>query len=203
MHNFWLSVVVISAALALFQTVHGSCRGCVELDELTFDRTLRRFPDGALVKFDVAYPYGEKHEEFAKFAADVANATRTYGSKAASHEDLLVAVVGVKDYGEKDNDALARRCEVENGFPEIQLYVNGASGDRFVYPRDEPITAENLKQFVRRHSRVYVNLAGCVRELDNLAQKFTQKISGGADGADELASTDRWLELKIAENNVT
>lgn len=107
-----------------------------------------------------------------------------------------------KDYGEKDNDALARRCEVENGFPEIQLYVNGASGSRFVYPRNEPITAENLKQFVRRHSRVYVNLAGCVRDLDQLAQKFASDISIGSDGAEELASVERWLELKTSEDNV-
>lgn len=90
----WLSVV--SASLTLLTVVRASCRGCVELDELTFDRTLRRFPDGALVKFDVAYPYGDKHEQFAKFAAEVANASRTYGPKAAAHEDLLVAVVGVK-----------------------------------------------------------------------------------------------------------
>lgn len=83
-------------ALLFITFVHGSCRGCVELDELTFDRTLRRFPDGALIKFDVAYPYGEKHEEYARFAADVANASRTYGAKAAPHEDLLVAIVGVK-----------------------------------------------------------------------------------------------------------
>lgn len=108
----------------------------------------------------------------------------------------------IKDYGEKDNDALARRCEVENGFPEIQLYVDGASGERFVYPRDEPITAENLKQFVRRHSRVYVNLAGCIRELDKLAQTFARKVSAGSDGTEEVTAVEQWIELKTVEENV-
>ena len=35
------------------------------LDNLTFDKLLSKF-DASLIKFDVAYPYGDKHEEFAK-----------------------------------------------------------------------------------------------------------------------------------------
>lgn len=52
----------------------------------------------ALVKFDVAYPYGPKQDEYTKFAESVANV-----------DDLLVAEIGVKDYGEKDNEDLATR----------------------------------------------------------------------------------------------
>lgn len=51
-----------------------------------------------LVKFDVAYPYGPKHDEYVKFAESVANV-----------DSLLIAEVGVKDYGEKDNADLANR----------------------------------------------------------------------------------------------
>lgn len=89
-------ILLLLASFVVQRGVSGTCRGCVELDELTFDRTLRRYPDGALVKFDVAYPYGEKHEAYAQFAADVANVTRAYGTNPAPNEDLLVAVVGVK-----------------------------------------------------------------------------------------------------------
>lgn len=41
--------------------------GCVELDKLTFDKIVKRFRY-TLVKFDVAFPYGEKHEAFTNFA---------------------------------------------------------------------------------------------------------------------------------------
>lgn len=54
----------------------------------------------SIVKFDVSYPYGEKHEEFVKL-----------GSAYQSVEDLLVAEVPVKDYGEKDNEDLAIRFD--------------------------------------------------------------------------------------------
>jgi len=54
----------------------------------------------SIIKFDVSYPYGEKHEEFVKL-----------GSAYQSVEDLLVAEVPVKDYGEKDNEDLAIRFD--------------------------------------------------------------------------------------------
>lgn len=50
------------------------------------------------MKFDAAYPYGPKHDEFVKFAESVANV-----------DSLLVAEVGIKDYGEKDNADLGKR----------------------------------------------------------------------------------------------
>lgn len=54
----------------------------------------------SIVKFDVSYPYGEKHEEFVKL-----------GSAYQSVDDLLVAEVNVRDYGDKDNEDLALRFD--------------------------------------------------------------------------------------------
>ena len=42
----------------------------------------------SLVKFDVAYPYGDKHDEFAKVALD-----------GAEIDELFIGEVGIKDYG--------------------------------------------------------------------------------------------------------
>lgn len=81
--------VILIYFLNILYKVTASCKGCVELDSMTFDKVISKF-DYAIVKFDISYPYGEKHEqyeEFAKAASDVSN--------------LLVAEVGVKDYGEK------------------------------------------------------------------------------------------------------
>lgn len=92
---------------------------------------------------------------------------------------------------------------MNNGFPEIQLYVGGASGDRYVFPRQETISAENLKQFVRRHSRVYVNLAGCVRELDQLAERFALREADEKNGGKEqLAEVEKLIAQNESENKV-
>lgn len=50
------------------------------------------------MKFDVSYPYGEKHDAFTKL-----------GSAYQYVDELLVAEVPVKDYGDKDNEDLANR----------------------------------------------------------------------------------------------
>ena len=44
----------------------------------------------SLVKFDVAYPYGEKHDEYAKIAVE-----------AADLPNVFIGEVGIKDYGDK------------------------------------------------------------------------------------------------------
>lgn len=87
MIKYVVSVLVVAAVAGLFENV-AACKGCIELDSLTFDKMLSKF-EYSIVKFDISYPYGPKHDEYEKFAKD-----------AASQKDLLVAVVGVKDYGE-------------------------------------------------------------------------------------------------------
>lgn len=60
----------------------------------------------SIVKFDVSYPYGDKHEEYVKM-----------GSVYQSVDELLVAEVPVKDYGDKDNEDLAVRFNNYNYSP--------------------------------------------------------------------------------------
>lgn len=93
------------------------------------------------VKFDVAYPYGEKQEEFGKVS-----------ESAYSVNDLLIAEVGIKDYGEKENFDLAEKYGVKkDDFPVIKLFVQG---------QNDPITftgtfkAENIQKFIRQKSGV-------------------------------------------------
>jgi endoplasmic reticulum protein 29 len=111
------------------------------------------------VKFDVAYPYGEKHDEFSK----AAESTRGV-------QDLLVAEVNVKDYGDKDNQDLAEKYEVKaKDFPVLKLFRKGI---------DQPETftgefkVDDIISFVKTHTGVYIGLPGCIEDFDKIAAEF-------------------------------
>lgn len=111
------------------------------------------------MKFDVAYPYGEKHDEFGK----VAKATRGV-------HDLLVAEVNVKDYGDKDNSDLAEKYEVKaKDFPVLKLFKKG---------QDEPLPytgefkEDDIVAFVKSQTGVYIGLPGCIEDFDKIAGEF-------------------------------
>lgn len=69
----------------------------MNLDESSFPKLVRRFKV-TVAKFDVIYPFGEKHKAFAALADELAH-----------NDDLLFAQIGVKDYGDRENEALAKR----------------------------------------------------------------------------------------------
>lgn len=124
----------------------------------------------AIVKFDVAFPYGEKHEQYAQIAA----ATKD------SH-DLLVGEVRVKDYGNKDNSDLATRYKIKSeAFPAILLFLQGKTDPiQFVAEKETDFTADNIKRFVKTKSGIYLGLPGCVEQLDRLAEEF--RTSGDSE----------------------
>ncbi|XP_043289650.1 endoplasmic reticulum resident protein 29 [Venturia canescens] len=161
------SLIVVGALVC--HVAAEDCKGCVPLDSVSFDKVTSKFK-AAVVKFDVAFPYGEKHEEFGKVSADTKDSL-----------DLLVAEVGVKDFGNKDNSDLAQRYDVKKeDFPVVLLFVQGQSKPfRFVASKDEDFTAENIKRFIKAKSGVYLGLPGCVEQLDRIAEEF--KTSGEKD----------------------
>lgn len=90
------------------------CKGCLELDESTFDKVLTKF-SSVLVKFDVAFPYGQKHDEYAKFAKEISE---------SNVGDLIVSVVGIKNYGEPANNDLVERFNIGDQLPVIKLFTD-------------------------------------------------------------------------------
>lgn len=115
---------LIALLLIAIESVRaGICTGCVELDDLTFDKLVKKFGT-VLVKFDIAYPYGDKHETYAKFALQA----------TPQIDDFLVSVVGIKDYGEKDNSKLGQRFNVGEKYPVIKLFKNGNPNEWVDYP---------------------------------------------------------------------
>lgn len=100
------------------------CNGCIGLDELTFNKVVRKFTS-VLVKFDQMFPFGETHEAFTTLAAEINNKSIS----GFDHTDILIATVGLKDYGEFDNKALGlkygRDATIKNDSPVIKLFNEG------------------------------------------------------------------------------
>ncbi|XP_028169006.1 protein windbeutel [Ostrinia nubilalis] len=134
--------------------------GSVELDEFSFDKITGKF-EASLIKFDVAFPYGDKHDAFVALAKD-----------AKDVDDLLVGEVGVKDYGEKENEELARKYgATKENFPIVKLFIKGKS-EPIQFDDSKGFSTDALRRFVRENTGLYLSLPGCVKELDKLAIKF-------------------------------
>merc|ERR1711973_788682 len=161
----WVSLLL--ALLVSSASAH-NCAGCTPLDTLAFDKVINAFP-ASLVKFDVAYPYGDDHEEFAKVAKDAATVDR-----------LFIGEVGIKDYGEKDNEDLAARFEVKKeDYPAAILFIRGEEEGTMEHIKFKgKFTAEELKGFVRKNSGIYMPLVGCIEELDKLAEEVWDQAKG-------------------------
>jgi len=118
------------------------------------------------VKFDAAYPYGPKQEEYEKVCEASANI-----------DDLLVIEIPVKDYGEKENSDLAKQFGAEkDDFPVVKLFVQGKK-EPISFGKNEEYTADNLKKFIRSKSGVYIGCTGCIQAFDELAVKFHEEKS--------------------------
>lgn len=132
----------------------------MDLDSTSFDKITNKFP-ASLIKFDVAFPYGDKHEAFLNFAKEAKEA-----------DDLLVAHVGVKDYGEKENEDLAKRFNVKkDDFPIVKLFLQGTK-DPIDFDASKEYTIDEFRRFVREKAGIYLSLPGCVQELDQISIKF-------------------------------
>ncbi|KAG7199999.1 hypothetical protein KM043_014423 [Ampulex compressa] len=166
------------------------CKGCVSLDSFSFDKVISKFK-AAVVKFDVAFPYGEKHEEYGKVAAATKDAP-----------DLLVAEVGVKDFGNKDNSDLAKRYNIKKeDFPAVFLFLHGKTEPlRFVAETDADFNADNIKRFIKSKSGVYLGLPGCVEKLDRLAEEF--RLSGAKE-RQEILNKAKIFEETLPEQQRT
>jgi len=155
-----------------------NCPGCTPLDELTFDKIIRKF-NASIVKFDVAYPYGEDHDEFAKIAKE-----------ASDVADLFVGEVGIKDYSDRDNEGLGKRFNInKDEYPVAILFVRDPESIIHSHRFDSKFTAENLKKFIRKNSGIYLSLPGCIEAFDVLVDKLL--IAGSKE--------DREAVLKDAE----
>uniref|UniRef100_A0A1I8MQK1 Protein windbeutel n=1 Tax=Musca domestica TaxID=7370 RepID=A0A1I8MQK1_MUSDO len=141
-----------------------TCPGCVDLDDIIFNKTIERFPY-ALIKFDIAFPYGEKHEAFAAFSRAAHSVT----------DDLLIGTVGIKDYGDNENKELGERYNIDDkNFPGIMLFRHGVK-DFLHFPEHLDVTVDNLKTFVTSNTELFIGKEGCLKEFNELAKNFVNQ----------------------------
>ena len=79
--------------------------------------------------------YGEKQDAFKKFAESAANTKK-----------LLIAEIPITDFGDKENDQLAKEYSVTKAdFPAYKLFLKGKSNP-IDYTGDK--TEDDLKRFL-------------------------------------------------------
>jgi len=169
-YSILLSFLLILQLFAINEAIRGS----LVLDSITFDKVIPKFK-ASLVKFDIQYPYGEKHDEFAKVA------------QMASNPSLLIAEVGVQDLGEKENMDLSHRYGVtKDNFPVLKLFIHGNLENAIDF--NEEVKSDSIISFVRKHSGLRILLEKCLEDFDELAERFMSEHIGKEE------------QLRIVEN---
>lgn len=143
-----------------------------------------------IVKFDKQYPYGDKEDQFKRFA-----------ERSSSQKDLLVAEVGVSEYGEKENDPLRERFGVnKEDYPVYKMFLKGDVEHPVNYSGDS--SADDLTRFAKHEAGLWIGLPGCLESLDKLATAFMSGDEGTRKQMLESArSTAEGLETEEDKKN--
>ncbi|KAL1502592.1 hypothetical protein ABEB36_007714 [Hypothenemus hampei] len=186
-----LAVAVICLSIGYSQA---NVKGAVILDEYNFDRVIRRF-DTVLVKFDAVYPFGEKHDAFKNVAEELKDS-----------DDILFAVIPIKDFSDHDNQKLAERFGVmtKKDWPALRLFVKGED-EPFALNNNHIWNVNEIKKFIKEHSNVYLGLPGCLETFDKLAAQFaraTDKESIIAKAEKEAETLENEADKKFAQTYI-
>jgi len=151
--------VFLVAVVCLTSSVYAT-KGVIQLDSLTFDKIVGKF-DATLVKIDVQYPYGEQHDEFGLLSKELVKTS-----------DLLIAEVGVQDYGENENKDLADRFGAKKDDFPVLLLFKGQNPEPIKFPAAETFKSDRIKAFLRQNTGIKLLLANCLEQFDRLAEQF-------------------------------
>ncbi|CBY12622.1 unnamed protein product [Oikopleura dioica] len=140
-------------------------QGSLPLDSLTFEKIITK-TKYTLVKFDTAYPFGDLHDEFKQVA-----------KFAAQNPDLIVAEVNINEYGDQENQDLAKIYGIEKeDFPVYKLFRGSTNPDDSL-PFEGAIKKRTQVLSFLKQNGVYVGLPTCIERFDELAAEFMNASS--------------------------
>merc|ERR1711907_374175 len=159
-----MKFVALVSVLALCYVADAtSVKGAINLDSFTFDKIVGGDAH-VLVKFNKDYAYGDKEDAFKELAKRIGE---------AGANDMLVATVGVQEYGDKLNEDLSTRFSVKkDDFPVYKLFKKGSTTP--VDYKGE-VKADELTRFLKTEAGLYLALPGCLQAFDEFAQKFASQ----------------------------
>lgn len=121
-----------------FAQISLASTGAVNLDVYSFDKLVKLFKF-SLIKFDIPFPYGEKHDIFGKVSESLKN-----------NEDILIGEVGIQDFGDFENKDLADRFNLKKSdLPTLLLFNQKDLKNPKRFSSTESFTEDKIKQFVQ------------------------------------------------------
>lgn len=168
--------------LALAQLAAATAQGALKLDNYTFDKVLAIPGKSFFVKFDQSYAYGEKEDAFkalCKLSYDVPN--------------FLMGEIPVQEYGDKDNEDLAKRFKLKKEDWPAYFLFNGAHKEGLRYT--DKIEADAIAAWLRRQ-QIGMPSVGTIFELDQIAKRF---LNSGLD-AKEIEAAEKLAKDKFSND---
>uniref|UniRef100_A0A7S0H6R2 Endoplasmic reticulum resident protein 29 C-terminal domain-containing protein n=1 Tax=Hanusia phi TaxID=3032 RepID=A0A7S0H6R2_9CRYP len=159
-------VLQVVAFVACFAVASSVSNGVIGLDKYTFDKIVGK-ERPVLVRFDQDYSYGDENDAF------------EYAAKNATSSEVLVASVGISEWGEKENQDLADRFGVKKEDWPMYIFFPKGSKEGVTFSGNKKDTYAIL-QFIRKQG-VWVGLPGCNEKLDELASQFMSSKDKRAD----------------------
>jgi endoplasmic reticulum protein 29 len=103
-----------------------------------------------------------------------------------SSADLLVADVGVSEYGDKDNSDITERYAIKTeDFPVYRLWLKGKNSmaDPILYKDDKKQDA--FLRFAQKEANVWVGMPGQMKAFDEIAKRFPKDQKGSVNAAEK------------------
>ena len=194
-----ISVIFAYFFLNLSTSFAHNCKGCTNLDSVTFDKIVDKFTT-TLIKFDNyhAFTGGPEYKTFSQVALDL-----------AAIDDLLVAEVQLLHGGGKDNQDLEQRYGITKEFysparqrPSLMLFhkdrTKGGALQHYKFSEDESYEVDSIKHFITQKTGIWIGLPGCLREFDLYAKIFLNSENAGDKGKAMGWAEKAVLKLDVA-----